>query len=284
MPMDVSLLKSSGIGKAVKKFMKACSSDQRLQVFDEPISSSNIRETPRSKLEAVLQSWMAMAANSGVKMKGSLGQAAPIDPSCSRHLAKARKCSTWRELFDTLNEYDEKRRSNQGARMRERRQRLGMSTHSFHAYNSRPFILALQSSPILTSCALDSVRPKIVKVRHASSKQNDILHRQGSSVASSPAKQKIQQLRMEASVTSLRRGMTSSSPAQLSLPKAASDFGAAVAFATAQRGGIKRKQAPANRTTTVELAGKKRMKIPDSKRAAVNMKRLAKKGGFSFGK
>jgi hypothetical protein len=274
MPMDVLLLKSSGIGKAVKKFIKACSSNHSLQIFDEPISSSNIRETPRTKLEVVLQSWMTMAAENGVKMKASGEQEASVDPSCSKHLAKAKTCNSWRELYTILHEYDEKRRSTQGARMRERRQRLGTSTHSSSYRNRRLFSQNL---------FIDSVRPKIVKVRHASSRQNDILDRQRSSVASSPAKQKIQQLRMEASVTSLRRGLTLTSPAKPPPPRAASGFGAAVAFASAHRG-AKRKHAPTSRTTTtVQLAGNKRMQVPDSKRAAENMKRLAKKGGFSFG-
>lgn len=127
MPMDIALLKSSGIGKAVKKFIKACSSNRCLQIFDEPMSSSNISETPRTKLEAVLQSWMAMAANNGVKLTASVGQETAADSICPKHLAKARNCNSWRELYVVLNEYDEKRRSNQGARMRERRQRLGTS-------------------------------------------------------------------------------------------------------------------------------------------------------------
>jgi hypothetical protein len=141
-PMDVSLLKSSGIGKAVKKFIKACSSNHCLQIFDEPISS-DIRETPRTKLEAVLQSWMAMAAENGVKMKAIKGQETSLDSCCSKHLAKARKCNSWRELYGILNEYDEKRRSNQGARMRERRQRLGTSTHSNPHRSRRLFSQAL---------------------------------------------------------------------------------------------------------------------------------------------
>lgn len=251
LPMDVALLKSSGIGKAVKKFLKACSSNMALQVFDEPISTSNIRETPRTKLEAVLHSWMALAANSGVTMKDATGAASSsADTSSAKYLAKARKCSSWRDLYNVLSEYDEKRRSNQGARMRERRQRL------------------------------DSVRPKIVKVRHASSRQNNIINRQHSVVDSNPAKQKMQQLRMEASVTSMRRSLPLGAPTQPPAKAGSTGFGAAVAFAAGQRGS-KRNQATSIRTTTVQLAGNKRMRVPDSKKAAANMQRLAKKGGFS---
>jgi hypothetical protein len=254
MPMDVTLLKSSGIGKAVKKFVKACCSNESLKIFDDPISSSNIRETPRTKLEAVLNSWMAMAASSGVQMKDSddahLNLAA--DTSCLHDLAKARKCNFWRDLYVTLDKYDEERRSNQGARMRERRQ------------------------------VLDSVRPKIVKVRHASSRQNAILDRQhNSSGAAAGAKTKIQQIKMEACVTSMRR-RPPTQPMQMPVAPFAnpsgSGFGAAVAFAKGQKGG-KRKQGIS--TTTVQLSGNKRMKIPDSKKAVANMQRLAKGASFA---
>lgn len=253
MPMDVTLLKSSGIGKAVKKFIKACCCNESLNVFDDPISSSNIRETPRSKLEAVLNSWMAMAASSGVHMKDSDDAElnATTDTTCLQDLAKARKCIFWRDLYATLDKYDEERRSNQGARMRERRQ------------------------------VLDSVRPKIVKVRHASSRQNAILDRQRySSGATSGPKAKIQQIKMEASVTSMRRRpptQTIQTPLPPFANPSGSGFGAAVAFAKGQKGG-KRKQGIS--TTTVQLGGNKRMRIPDSKKAAANMQRLAKGGGF----
>lgn len=255
LPMDVALLESSGIGKAVNKFLKACSSNAALQIFDQPISPSNIRETPRTMLEAVFQAWKALAAKSGVVMTDAVssGESSSSDLDCAKHLSKARKCNSWRDLYNVLSEYDEKRRSHQGAKMRARRQRL------------------------------DSVRPKIVKVRHASSKQNDILNRQPSAVAPSQAKQKIQKLRIEASVTSSRRCPPSqASGSSLKPPpsKVTSGFGAAVAFATSQRG-PKRKQGPGIKTTTIQLAGNKRMKVPDSKRSAANMQRLAKGGGFS---
>lgn len=253
MPMDVSLLKSSGIGKAVKKFIKSCSSNECLSAFDEPISNSNIRETPRTKLEAVLQSWMALAASSGVQMKNSMDDDIPPDVTCLHDLAEARKCKFWRDLYNTLEIYDEKRRSNQGAKMRERRHRL------------------------------NSVRPKVVTVHLSSSRQNAILDRRHcSSVALGPAKQKIQQLKMEASVTSMRRRPPNQAVKTQPIPSTNSSgngFGAAVAFAKGQHG-AKRKQGSGVKIATVQLSGNKRMRIPDSKKAAANMQRLAKKAGF----
>lgn len=253
LPMDVELLKSTGIGKAVKKFLKACASNPALEVFDQAIPGQDLRETPRTKLESVLKEWMAIAANSGVEIKGSTGKEFAGNIKCAKHLTQARNCNSWRELYTLLNEYDEKRMSRQGARMRERRQRL------------------------------DSVRPKIVKVRHATSRQNDIIGRRAAHTAAPPTKQKMQQLRMEASVTSSRR----TPPAARSTVKSApakkppgGGFGAAVAFATG-KGGAKRKRAGVQ-SNFFQLEGNKRMKVPATKKAASNLKRLAKKGGFSL--
>ena len=246
LPMDVSLLKSSEIGKVVKKFLKACSSKQCLSCFNECIFPHNLQETPRSKLELVLESWMTMAAKSGVKMKDAVSDSSTTN-DCGQDLAVARTCKSWRELYHTLKEFDEMRRSNQGARMRERRQML------------------------------DSVRPKIVKVRHASSRQNNILNRQhlriGSS-QSSPSKSKISQLRSEARVISKRFYPTQSIERIASASaKPARGFGTAVAYAT---GGKKRKSS----TTMIDLKGGKRMKVPDSKKLGTNIKqRLLRKGG-----
>lgn len=244
MPMDVTLLKSSGVGKTVKKFLKACSTNECLQVFDEPLSPQDLRDTPRSKLEAVLQVWMQMAANSGVRMSTSTDTDLSVDDQCTKDLAKARKCNSWRELFAVLTAYDEKRKSNHGARMRERRQKL------------------------------DSVRPKIVKVRHATKRHNDIINRQRSLDAASS---KFQQIRMEANVTSTRRRPPVTPSAQSA---SGGGFGAAVAFATGRKS-LKSKAQTA-RPTTVQLSGNKLMKVPNSKKAAANLQRMAKKGGFSM--
>eukprot|EP00934_Nitzschia_sp_Nitz4_P006537 Nitzschia sp. Nitz4//scaffold38_size140716//105175//106377//NITZ4_003158-RA/size140716-exonerate_protein2genome-gene-0.109-mRNA-1//-1//CDS//3329550111//6527//frame0 len=243
--MDVSLLKSTGVGKAVKKFIKACSSNECLSVFDEPLNMNNIRDTPRSKLEEVLTSWMQMAASSGVQMSTPTpDQEEASKESSTDHLDRAKRCNTWRQLFVALKENDEIRRSNQGARMRERRERL------------------------------DSVRPKIVKVRHATKKHNAIINRERYMASDVPGRQKMVQLRKEATVTSTRR-----SPPPPSMAARGGGFGAAVAFATGQRG--PKRKTPGTSSTMVQLAGNKRMKVPNSKKAAVNMQHLAKKGGFS---
>ena len=251
LPMNVSLLKVTGIGKSVKKFLKSCDSHERFQCFDEPLTTSqNIRETPRLQLDLVLRTWMAMAAKSGVTMSkdNPTSEESSVVEECDKHLSEAENCKSWRELYITLKAHDENRRSNQGARMRERRKKL------------------------------DSCRPKIVKVRRASSRQNSILSKQQGGIGeATTANLKMNKLRIEARVTSMRRSLpgqaiSSSRNHPVSNPKTVGGFGTAVAtFAT----GHKSNKRKANSTTIVELAGGKRMRIPDAKKKSADItKRL----------
>lgn len=260
-PMDLNLLKSSGIGKKVKKFL---SKSTRLDFLDEPFvysSGKDIRKTPRTTLEATLQSWKDMAADSGVKMKvGDSASGGRKPASTVSILAAAKKCDSWRSLYQTLKVHDEVRRSRQGEKMRERRRRL------------------------------DTVRPKIVKVRPANSRQDKILSRSSfgsgynpSQKTAPPGSSKIQQLRMEAKVTSTRRQPPTASVA--ATRKQTSGFGAAVAFAVVGKKVVgRRKTAPV--TKSVTLAGGKRISVPDAKsvRSSNVQKRLKmlKRGQSSF--
>ena len=171
------------------------------------------------------------------------------------NLSAAKKCSSWRALYQTLKAQDEQRRNRQGEKMRERRQKL------------------------------DKVRPKIVKVRHASAKQDKILNH--SSFGSGynphakppPGNSKIQQLKMEAQVTSARRRP----PPDIS--KQRSSFGAAVAFASTGKSATGKRKAPPA-TKSITLSGGKRIKVPDIKKtASVNVQKrlgMLKKGQSSF--
>eukprot|EP00980_Cylindrotheca_fusiformis_P019076 scaffold6433_cov125-Cylindrotheca_fusiformis.AAC.18 len=227
-PMDVGLLESSGIGKTVQKFISACSKNQKFD-FDR---------TTVAKLSAVLESWKEMARKSGVLMKDKASSGKTSDSSLrngrAEDLEKARQCKTWRELFILLRKYDKTRREDQGARMRERRQKLN---------SERPKIV--------------KVRPKISARHHAIARNKEM--RLGNSLDSSHQNHsRIQQLRAEARVTSARR----SAPLQ----KDNKGFGDAVAFAT----GSHKKRAAA---TVVDLPGGKRMKVPNAKPPARDFKK-----------
>jgi hypothetical protein len=264
-PMDLNLLKSSEMGKKVKKFLNKST---RLDFLDEPYvysSGKDIRKTPRTTLEATLQSWKEMAADSGVKMKVNESRSGGINghtiasPAASM-LTATKKCDSWRSLYHTLRVQDEDRRSRQGEKMRERRRRL------------------------------DTVRPKIVKVRPASSRQDKIIGRSSLGSGYNPSQKtapsgsaKIRQLRMEAKVTSARRAPTSLSVA--ATRKETSGFGAAVAFAAVGKKVVgRRKTAPV--TKSVTLAGGKRLAVPDANHVSnANMQKrlkMLKRGQSSF--
>ena len=135
---------------------------------------------------------------------------------------------------------------------------------------------------------LDTVRPKIVKVRPASSRQDKILGRSSFGSGFSPTQKtapsgnaKIRQLRMEAKVTSTRR----QPPPVAAARKQTSGFGAAVAFASVGKKVVgRRKTAPV--TKSVTLAGGKRMAAPDAKSVgSANLQKrlkMLKRGQSSF--
>ena len=265
-PMDMNLLKSTGIGKKVKKFL---SKSTEVDFLDEPYvytSGKDIRVTPRTTLEQVLQSWKDLAADSGVKMKAGVNRSKGNSTASTigSMLTAAKKCDSWRSLYHTLKIHDEDRRSRQGEKMRERRRRL------------------------------NTVRPKIVKVHNASARQNRILNRSSFGSSYNPSQNtessgssKMRQLRMEAQVTSSRRG----GPAPPSSVAAARDqsngsgFGAAVAFAAVGKK-VAGKRKTALVTKSVTLAGGKRMAIPDAKsNTSANVQKrlkMLKRGQMSF--
>jgi hypothetical protein len=261
-PMDLCLLKESGIGKVLKKFLAKSKTIPALTFLDEPFHSAGTKKSPpRTTLEAAMQSWITMAETSGVQMNpGSVVVKKSSNRSTEDDLSDMKSCQMWRELYRKLKTHDEDRRSRHGEKMRERKQRL------------------------------DSVRPKIVKVRHATTKHTAILDRasggnNSASRQSTPqGNSKIQQLKMEAHVTSTRRHP----PRSAISPEAAkprSSFGASVAFAAVGKTvSTKRKTAPI--TKSVAIAGGKRMLVPGiASQGNENLKKrlkMLKKGQSTF--
>lgn len=163
-PMDVMLLRSSGIGRSVQKLISACCKNEKLGLDKESMHA----------LQSLVKSWKTMASSEGVVMSEKLiaeeKRSNLSQFGLSEHIAIARQNSSWRQLYSALKKFDQLKRKNQGARMRERRQRL------------------------------NSQRPKIVKVRHKTSDPK--------ALKMSPmvtTQSKMQQIRSEAKVTSTRR-------------------------------------------------------------------------------
>lgn len=230
-PMNIDLLQASGVGKTIKKALKKYQQDSSCELF--------------AKLDQLLNAWKDLAANSGVAMKedpnkkmetrkpGKNEKESPYSALYAEDapdLQLAQSCISWRQLFCVLKQREQLRRSHQGKRMREIRQHLA------------------------------SDRPKVVKVRptSASSKFAKAAHGQsggsgwGQQQASSPASNKMNQLRKESCIMASRQKCT---PAKALPTSKSSSFGAAVAFAS-----VSSKKRNTNKT--VQLAGGKHMKIP----------------------
>jgi hypothetical protein len=106
-PMNIALLKATGIGKTVKKIIKShCGGCEQLK--------------------QLLTSWMDLAASNGVEIKGQNGRAASpqVFKDDEEDLRILETCPMWRHLFAVLTQREEKRRSTQGKRMREIRKNL----------------------------------------------------------------------------------------------------------------------------------------------------------------
>jgi hypothetical protein len=113
-PMNVSLLKDSGVGKIVKRAIK---------------KATIVDAESKCKLEDLLSTWMEMAANSGVvshvtELPAQSPAAAKHDDASHDDLQVAETCRTWRQLFAALRDRNEEIRTTQGKRMREIRKNV----------------------------------------------------------------------------------------------------------------------------------------------------------------
>lgn len=119
-PMSVQLLKDSGAGKILKKVIKS--------------PHPTIEEESLQQLNLLLESWMSLAATSGVTIKGHPSPAS--DQNCSKKediedLKIAEECMTWRQLFMALKKREDDLRASQGKRMREIRKNVSCYLSKF---------------------------------------------------------------------------------------------------------------------------------------------------------
>jgi hypothetical protein len=218
-PMNVALLQASGVGKVIGKCLKK---------NDGLTGNQNYQ-----RLDKLLTTWKALAANSGITVKGEARREIvgrnEFDAD-AEDLELAETCQSWRQLFAALKNREEERRSNQGKRMRERRANLA------------------------------SDRPRVVKVRPTVAKHSKILAGRSAvqSTGSSPGKSKLEQLRKETATVASRERR---SPSQHVTKMTSSSFGAAVAFASVSK--KNRKGKSRSKVGVITLAGGKRMTVPE---------------------
>lgn len=257
MPMNVALLKESGVGIRIQKVVKKAKERKHKSVFKRvkiPARSNAANPTRISTnssdnsgkdneisvlklLDKLLQTWKDLAASKGIDVEAS-GDREALEQlkKDDTDLKRAEKCKSWRQLFATLKERAEQNRVNLGQKMRENRKKE------------------------------NSQRPQIVKVRPANPRREAILDRVGSASASNGGRDdgssgsKMVQLRKEASLQSARE---KSRPTSF---KAKSGFGAAVAFAASTKLTAKQKQLQQSKkrkaNPVVALGGGKRMAVP----------------------
>lgn len=253
--MSVSLLQSSGIGKTVNKIVKHAS---KLKVQNKSELLFRKRQVPYMKssknqprceisimeqLQTLLISWKELASRSGVAIaqdatlsKRDAIKSTSSDDSVHQDLEFCQlNCPTWRALFQTLSSREVQRRTNEGARLRQRREHRAKH------------------------------QPKVIKVRPTSASAgrekmlNKIKHQPiGTKFAASTntGKRKLQALRDESKVAANWQKSKSGT-----IRPASSSFGNAVAFASVGKSAKRLKGAMKH----VEVKGGKFMKIPDSK-------------------
>ena len=172
-PMNVNLLLASGIGKTLKKAIKR---------------HSKAGTRMAAPMDALLTKWKGLAEEEGVHVSSSPSSKHKVpksesDKDWQKDWVLAERASNWRQLFAVLNERESNRRSQQGQRMREIRGNLNRN------------------------------RPKVVKVRPASSKSRFTQASAPAATVPSKGNAKLAQLKREAQVTASRQNRGATSPA-----------------------------------------------------------------------
>lgn len=211
MPMSLSLLRDSGVGKLAKKAIKR---------------STTLDDTTKDTVKDLIASWMKIAEEDS-------------KAASNNDLSLAESCATWRDLHNALTNRNDQVRNTQGQRMREIRKNVRIL--SFVLY--------------LTLHQLANTRPKLVKVRPATAKQQAILAGMNSSKAAHAQKGKIAMIQNEAKIKALRQ--------QRVAPKRKAAFGEAVAFASGTKKGAAFRRQKAGGTVHRLDDGQRFLKMPN---------------------
>jgi hypothetical protein len=108
LPMNVALLRDSGIGKLVKRVLKKCQQQQHEQ----------------ERLRELLATWMQVAEESVQKAAKAASRSSGSNNNDDLTLAES--CRTWRDLYVTLTDRNDQVRHSQGQRMREIRKNVSV--------------------------------------------------------------------------------------------------------------------------------------------------------------
>lgn len=197
-PMTIKLLQDTGIGRTVKRVMK-----------------QEANATHKEKLGNLLMKWKNEASRQGADIRVQDDVSQESAEHDIEDLQALELCSGWRTLYTILREREERRKSEQGKRMREMRENLS------------------------------KVRPKVGKVRVVSTQESRMLGHpletgNRARVIAAPVSKKLMKVRREATVSASRRPTVVSNK-----PQKPKSFSAAVAFASgATNSNGKKRKAP----------------------------------------
>jgi hypothetical protein len=121
-PMNVALLRDSGVGKILKKITKKQNHHMHL---------------PLRSIQTILNTWMELVDNDDTVDNSGGEKCARKTSNSKAHqqhhldeqqedLRAAESCQTWRQLFAVLKQREEDRRNSQGQRMRDIRKNVSM--------------------------------------------------------------------------------------------------------------------------------------------------------------
>jgi hypothetical protein len=109
LPMNVALLRDSGIGKLVKRVLKKHQPQQE-----------------QEQLRQLLATWMQVAEDSVQKAAKAAASRSTGSNNDNDDLTLAESCRTWRDLYVTLTDRNDQVRHSQGQRMREIRKNVSV--------------------------------------------------------------------------------------------------------------------------------------------------------------
>jgi len=142
-PMCIPLLSSTGIGKAVKKFIKMCKGYSDLPTWFPDIHSVHDIPNPAfrgksllEQTEILLGTWKVMASASGAATCTGRER----NTSEEQHiedLEAVQQCVQWRDLFHALNRREQMTIKTRGAKMRKIREDMKSDRHTVQATNTK---------------------------------------------------------------------------------------------------------------------------------------------------
>jgi hypothetical protein len=143
-PMSIPLLSESGVGKALKKFIKECKRNaSNLSPWFPDVSSVHDTSLPAyrgktllAQMELILSNWKVLATASGAKACHGRHRNTSEDQHLE-DLKTIRTCVEWRQLFDALAQREQIIVKERGAKMRKIRDDLQTDRHQVQSTKTK---------------------------------------------------------------------------------------------------------------------------------------------------